>query len=263
LAGPELLTFRLLAESGQVKHAFTTRRGGVSTGLLASLNMGFVAGDPPENVRTNRRLVCEALGLDPARIVAGRQVHGHNAVVVGEEDRGRGAYSPDGAFPDTDILLTAVKGVVLTSFYADCVPLYFLDPVAGAVALAHAGWRGTVQEVGAECIRAMAAAFGSRPGDLLAVIGPSAGSCCYEVDEPVRAEFSRVFPQWPGLFVPRGPGRWLLDLKEANRRTLVACGMLPGRIEVSDLCTVCRPELFFSYRACGATGRMASLVSLV
>jgi len=261
LAAPELLTFNLLADTGLVRHAFTTRRGGVSTGPVASLNMGFSAFDRPDNVRTNRRLVCEVLGLDPAHIVAGRQVHGCRAVVAGPEDRGRGAFSPEGAFPDTDILLTGARGVVLTSYYADCVPLFFLDPVAPAVALAHAGWRGTVREVGARCVRAMAEAFGTRPADLLAVIGPSAGSCCYEVDEPVRGEFARAFPWWRELFVPRAPDRWLLDLKEANRLVLAACGV--GRIEVSGFCTVCRPDLFYSYRAAHPTGRMASLISLV
>jgi YfiH family protein len=258
---PELLRFPLLAETGLVAHAFTTRRGGVSTGPAASLNMGFVAHDSPENVRANRRLVCEALGLDPVNIVAGRQVHGHNAAVVNPEDRGRGALTPEEAFPDTDILLTRESGIVLTSYYADCVPLIFLDPVVKAVALAHAGWRGTVQGVGAKCVRAMGEAFGSRPGDLLAVIGPSAGSCCYEVDEPVQTEFARVFPRWGGLFVPRGPGRWLLDLKEANRLLLADCGV--RQIEVSGYCTVCRPDLFYSYRASRETGRMASLIGLV
>jgi len=260
---PELLTFALLDATGLVKHAFTTRRGGVSTGPLASLNMGFGVGDAPENVRANRRLVCEALGCDPAHIVAGRQVHGHRAAVVGAAERGRGALDPETALPGTDILLTATKGVVLTSYYADCVPLFFLDPAVPAAALAHAGWRGTVQKAGAACVRAMTAAFGSEPGRLWAVIGPAAGRCCYEVDEPVQREFARAFPRWPDLLMPRGPGRWLADLKEANRRTLVAAGVRPERIEVSPLCTVCRPDLFFSYRGAGVTGRMASLMVLV
>lgn len=263
MPAPEVLTFGLLADTALVKHAFTTRRGGVSTGSAASLNMGFGAVDTVENVRTNRRVVCDAMGLDHGSIVAGVQVHGYQAALVDEGDRGKGAYSPEDAIPATDILLTAAKGIVLTSFYADCVPLFFLDPVAKAVALAHAGWRGTVRKVGAECVRAMSQAFGSRPGDILAVIGPSVGSCCYEVDEPVRIQFGHSFPRWPDLFVPKGPGRWLLNLKEANRRTLVASGLAPEHIEVSDLCTVCRPDLFFSYRASGTTGRMASLISLV
>jgi len=260
---PELLTFALLADTGLVRHAFTTRRGGVSTGPLASLNMGFGVGDAPENVRTNRRLVCEAAGLDPGHIVAGRQVHGHRAAVVGAGELGMGAMDPETAIPDTDILLTSTRGVVLTSFYADCVPLIFLDPVAPAVALAHAGWRGTVQKAGEACVRAMTAAFGSEPGRILAAIGPAADACCYEVDEPVQREFARAFPRWPDLLAPRGPGRWLADLKEANRRTLLDAGLRAEHIEVSPLCTVCRPDLFFSYRAAGVTGRMASLIALV
>nr|WP_328805119.1 peptidoglycan editing factor PgeF [Paenibacillus albicereus] len=250
---------------------FTGRSGGASGDAWASLNLGLHVGDRDEDVIENRRRLIDALGWPEQSFVCGEQVHGCAVQAVGAADGGRGLTSRATAVPDTDALMTDEPGVLLVSLYADCVPLYFWDPVREAVALAHAGWKGTVLEIAHRMVEAMGERYGSMPADIRAAIGPSIGSCCYEVDEPVLA---RVRPLLAELaetgVVPlaeaiemTSPDRGRLDLKELNRQIMIKAGILPTHIECSEWCTGCRTDLFFSHRMeGGATGRMASWIGM-
>jgi hypothetical protein len=259
----QFYTFSHFEASGMVIHGFTTRSGGVSRGPYTSLNTAFHVGDNEQSVRTNRQLACEALGLNPAHLVAGRQVHGDRVGVVGKEDRGKGALSDNGSLPDTDSLVTGVAGVPLSSYYADCVPIFLLDPEKKVIAIAHAGWKGTILKIVEKTLKKMTKSFGTDPRVCLAGIGPSVGPCCYEVDEKVMGPFQDSFPRFQDLAASTSPGRWRLNLWEANRRTLLEAGLGAENIVTSCICTSCHRKQFFSYRAQGGrAGRMAALFML-
>lgn len=261
--GLTFYTFPHLDSSNLVTHGFTTRVGGVSTGFYQSLNTSFNVGDDELNVRANREYACRALGIDPLRLVAGRQVHGAGIRVVEEGDTGKGALSYEDSLPDTDALITGLRGVPLSSYYADCVPIFLLDPVRKVAALAHAGWKGTVLKIGLKVVERMAQSFGTDPLDCLAGIGPSIGPCCYEVDEPVMSRFQEVFNDCRQVAETVAEGKWNLNLWEANRLTLLEAGLKPVNIVTARLCSSCHSDLFFSHRAQkGRTGRMASLIML-
>jgi len=259
----QFYVFRHFEASGLVVHGFTTRTGGVSSEPYTSLNTAFHVGDELENVRANRLNACEALDISPGGLVAGRQVHGQNVAIVDQQDMGKGALSYADALPDTDALVTGTRGLPLSSYYADCVPIFLLDPVHKIAALAHAGWKGTVLKIGQKTVNKMVQDFGTDPANCMAGIGPSIGPCCYEVDDRVIGPLRQEFHGSPDFYEVSLPGRWRLNLWEANRWTLLEAGLLPGNIETAAICTCCHPEAFFSYRAQnGTTGRMAALLML-
>ncbi|AZR73024.1 multicopper polyphenol oxidase [Anoxybacter fermentans] len=261
--GVQWLIFEHFAKYDFVVHGFSTRIGGVSNPPFITLNLAFHVGDDPKAVIENRKRFCQVLGLQLKDLTAGEQVHGDKIRVVTGKDRGSGAFEYDTAFPCTDGFITNEPGVVLSSYYADCVPLYILDPIQKAVGLAHAGWKGTVKRIGARIIEAMSKNFGTRAEDCLIGIGPSIGPCCYEVDEHVINPLRVEFPYWEELVEVKENGRWNLNLWEINRRVFIETGVKPEQIETSGLCTSCRTDLFFSYRAEGGkTGRMASIIML-
>ncbi|MOA02188.1 Laccase domain protein [compost metagenome] len=166
--------------------------------------------------------------------------------------------------------MTDVQDVLLASYYADCVPLYFYDPENQAIALAHAGWKGTVKQIAAETIQAMQRAYGSKPEQLMAAIGPSIGDCCYEVDGPVIGQVQQLMDELQldadlagTLLSMKESGKANLNLKEINRQIMIKAGILPIRIELTKWCTGCRRDLFFSHRKeNGTTGRMASWIGI-
>ncbi|MBO7743899.1 peptidoglycan editing factor PgeF [Paenibacillus sp. MWE-103] len=250
-----------------VTAGFTGRQGGVSAEPWTSLNCGLHVGDADADVVANRRMLAEALGWPFEAWTCAEQVHGDRVYVVGKGDRGKGRESRGTAVGDADAMITGERGVLLTSFYADCVPLYFRDPVKDVVALAHAGWKGTVQEIARKTVEAMTANFGCVPADVEAAIGPSIGLCCYEVNEVV---LDRVIPlmeriglENEGLVTPTENGKARINLKELNRQIMIKAGILPSRIECSDWCTGCSTDLFFSHRMeGGATGRMVSWIGM-
>ncbi|WP_258359344.1 peptidoglycan editing factor PgeF [Moorella sulfitireducens (nom. illeg.)] len=252
-----------LEEQVPVKAFYSSRRGGVSRPPYNTLNLGLHVGDEPEAVLANRRRLAGSLDLPLEGWIAGEQVHGNRVALVGGQDAGRGAVKMDTALPGIDALVTATGGVTLVAFYADCVPLFFVDPVKGVVGLAHAGWKGTVLRIGSRVVAAMAAAFNSKPADLIAAIGPAVGPCCYQVDTRVAGAVKERLP-WAGeVLIPDGHGHYRLDLSRANYLELLAAGLKAGNIAVAGLCTCCRADEFFSYRAAGGpTGRQAALISL-
>jgi len=251
----------------ELEAGFSTRLGGVSRAPWHSLNTALHVGDADGDVIRNRRRIAAGLGWPFEAWTSASQVHGNRVYRVTAEDRGKGRARPEDAVAEADALITDVPGTLLVMYYADCVPLYFYDPDHSAIGLAHAGWRGTALDVAGETVRAMEAAFGTRPDRLYAAIGPSIGPCCYEVDEPVLcrllplAETLQRFvgPGAEALTAPARPGRAAANLKEFNRRLMMKAGILPSRIEISRWCTGCRTDLFFSHRREGGkTGRMAA-----
>ncbi len=253
---------------------FTSRCGGVSTAPYNELNCALHVGDDSRLVIENRRRVAEAVGFDFSSWTCAEQVHGNRIAIITDRDKGRGRLERDTAVPAADGLVTQEEDIMLVSFYADCVPLYFFDPGQRVVALAHAGWKGTVLEIANAVVRTLIEKFGTNPDHLLAAIGPSIGGCCYEVDEQVadkvlelhrrgRLQSPQEEPLPEGL-KERGNGRFLLDLKEINRQIMIKAGINPKHIEISSWCTSCHPQWFFSHRKeNGRTGRMASWIGIM
>lgn len=249
---------------------FTGRDGGVSDAPWASFNMGLHVGDRDENVVTNRQRLTDAINWPFEAWTCADQVHGNQVYQVTEKDRGKGRASLRDVITNSDAIITDVPGVLLTSFYADCVPLYFYDPVNEVIALAHAGWKGTVQQIAAETVQAMTNAYGSNPKSLIAAIGPSIGSCCYEVDGPVITQVNELLEglnlsedMLSAMLKMNDNGKANINLKELNRQIMIKAGILPIYIEITKWCTGCRRDLFYSHRKEeGLTGRMASWIGI-
>lgn len=248
----EYLTFPAFEESGMVKHLITTRLGGVSEGELATMNLSFTRGDREENVSENFRRIADVLGCNPEDMVASHQAHTVNIRHVTAADRGKGIVKPRD-YDNIDGLITKEKETALATFYADCVPLLFLDPVHQAIGLAHSGWKGTVGRMGKHMVEAMEEAFGSKPSELLAAVGPSICRECYEVGEDVAEKFWQMFggKESCGSVVTQGKaeGKYQLDLWLANRMILEDAGIPEDRISVTDVCTCHNSEYLFSHRA--------------
>ncbi len=237
-------------------HAIFTRHGGVSHPPFASLNFGASVGDDPLAVSQNFDRACRALGLTPAETVTCYLKHSADVITVTRQNRQPVMGWADG-------LVTAEPGIFLTMRFGDCTPLLFFDPVRRAVGLAHAGWRGTMKQAAAATVRAMVQTLHCRPADIIAVIGPSIGPCCYEVGPDVMEAAQTSLDSTDGLFIRRNGrhDRAYFDMWEANRRQLIAAGV--KTIIQSGLCTACRTDLFFSHRAeKGRTGRFGVIIGL-
>lgn len=257
------LTFPALEKYDFVRHAFSTRLGGVSKDEFTSMNLSFNRGDSDENVHENYRRICKAVGCTYEGLVASAQDHHTNIRRVTAQDKGIGIWRPRD-MQSVDGLLTNEAGITLVTYYADCVPLFFLDPIKKVIGLAHAGWRGTVAGIGAKMISRMEEEFGCNAKDIIAAVGPSIGPCCYEVDEPVAQQFLALKNLQPEQFViGKGEGKYMLDLWETNRRVLLSAGVAREHIFVTDLCTCCKQDLLISHRATGGKrGGMAALMTL-
>lgn len=250
-------------DTGLVRHGFSTRLGGVGKKPYDTLNLALHVGDEPDDVIENRNRVCDIFDVDITKIVTCQQVHGTNIEVVGAKHAGIGARSYDEAFSDTDGVITNRPGLLLATFYADCVPIFILDPVKKVVGSIHAGWKGTVAGIGAVALERMKSEYGSEPADCLIGIGPSIGPCCYEIDSPVINELSRKFPWWREVISESGAKLQHLNLWETNRRILTDAGVPEKNIEIAGECTCCSQELLFSYRGGqGVTGRMGAFIML-
>ena len=240
-------------------NAFSTRAGGVSPFPEASLNLAGFDQDSAENIRENRRRFTSALGGEWG-LAACWQVHGADVLVV------RDPRDPRPEDERCDALVTNLKGLLLGVKTADCVPVIIGDPRSRACAAVHAGWRGTLAEIIKQALARMREEFGTDAGDVRAALGPAALGCCYEVGADVIEPFRAKFPDADSLFKPTTEGHALVDLHEANRRQLVEAGVMPELIHALPLCTMCRPDLFFSYRQdrklYGRTGRLMSVIGM-
>ena len=259
-----VLQYPLLNLTGVVNHGISTREGGVSEGIYRSMNLSFSRGDEAENVMENYHRIARTLGVSIENIVCSAQTHTTNVRVVTREDAGKGV-TREKDYTDVDGLITNVPGLCLATFYADCVPLLFVDPVRKVVATSHSGWRGTVGKIGKVTIEKMEAEFGCRPEDIYAAIGPSICQDCYEVSEDVIEQFQEHFAKehWDKLFYKKENGKYQLNLWAANEQILLDSGIAPDHLAVTNLCTCCNPENLFSHRASqGKRGNLAAFIAL-
>ena len=261
----EYLTFPLLEQTGMVKHLFSTRVGGVSKGICSTMNLSYTRGDDKEAVDENFRRIADVLGCDIGDIVCSDQTHTVNLRVASRLDGGKGILTPKD-YTDIDGLLTDEPGLVLATFYADCVPLYFVDTKKRAIALAHSGWRGTVARMGRCVTEKMKDVYGTDPADLVAVVGPSICQACYEVSEDVADAFAQEFRgegQADEILLGKGGGKYQLDLWRANEIVLTEAGIPAEQIQVTDLCTCHNSEYLFSHRASrGKRGNLGAFLGL-
>lgn len=244
---------------------FTTRHDGASESPYTSCNLGLHVGDEAARVLRNRERQAEPFGLPLDAWVAGEQVHGDVVAVVTAEQRGAGARDMASALAGTDALITNVPGIVLSTYAADCVPLLFADERQMVIGAAHAGWQGTVLQIGAKTVAQMQKVYGCEPTEIRVRIGPSIGPCCYEVDERVAVRVREAFPQVAEqLLRPNDNGRWQLDLWAANEWALQRAGVPAANIVREAACTSCQVRDYFSHRKeQGKTGRHAGLIAIL
>lgn len=257
-AGVPLLVSPLLEETGIVKQGFSTKLGGVSKGDCATMNISTTRGDDPEAVNENRRRLAAAIGVEERKMVYTNQTHTTNVAVVDETNYGK-------TMPETDGMITNVPGLCLVTFYADCVPLYFVDPVKRVIGLSHSGWRGTVHKMAIATVRTMRETFGCDPADIRSVVGPSICQECYEVSEDVIDEFRANYKKtdWDSLFYRKENGKYQLDLWRANEINLLDAGVKAAHMAVTNVCTCCNHELLFSHRYTkGKRGNLSAFLAL-
>ncbi len=250
------LSFPKLDEESFAMNGFSTRFGGVSTGYYASMNLGHSVPDSFSNIKENYRRMGEALGFTPEKLVCSAQTHTANVRLVTEEDMGRG-YTRDRGWTDVDGLVTNVPGIVLSTVYADCVPIYFIDYLHRAIGLAHSGWRGTEAKISMNVLKMMKEEFDTAPIDVTCAIGPCICQECYEVSDEVALKFPKQYSY------QKENGKYQLDLAEVNKGILMEAGVPAHHIAMSNLCTCCNQDLFHSHRATnGKRGLNAAFLSI-
>lgn len=239
-----------------IPHAFTTRLGGVSEGVFASLNIAMHRGDTDENVERNYEILADALGFDLESLVLTRQTHSDIVRVVTKNDA-RGIDHRN--YPESDALITNDAGCALAVFTADCTPILLFDQVTGAVGAVHAGWRGTAADIAGKTVCAMVAELGCHPENIRAAIGPNIGYCCFETDRDVPEAIIEAFGNEAEQFIRKEGEKYRVDLKAVNALALRRAGV--ENIEISDECTMCRPDRFWSHRITGASrGSQGALI---
>lgn len=256
--GVPFLSYPMFERTGIVNHGFSTRLGGISKGSCATMNISITRGDDPEAIAENKRRIAGAIGVCVEDMTFTQQTHTTNVAVVEEADRG-------GRFMETDGMVTNVPGICLVTFYADCVPLFFVDPVKKAIGLSHSGWRGTVGKMGKVTVEKMTEMYGTDPGNVLAAIGPSICQDCYEVSGDVIDEMKASFDErmWEELFYRKDNGKYQLNLWKANEAVFLEAGIRKEHIAVTNVCTHCNPELLFSHRAAGEKrGNLSAFLAL-
>ncbi len=237
----------LTAENIRAAHCFTTRAGGVSRGHLASMNIGTHRHDAPENVEQNYRILANAIGFSPQKLVLTKQTHTDIVRVVGKQQWGAGLFAPE--LSVCDALVTNDPGTALVAFTADCTPILLHDPVTGAVGAVHAGWRGTASAIVAKAVEKMVQAFGCRPQDIHAAIGPNIGVCCFETDREVPEAMVRCVGPEAWDHVQTNGRKYYVNLKTLNELLLRRAGVTD--IAVCAACTACQSDRFWSHRKTG------------
>ncbi len=262
----DLIIYRslLLSRQNGLTHGFSSRQGGCSQAPYDTLNMGMINGDDPKDVRKNRLLFANTLGISAEQVVCGYQVHSTNIACVGAAEAGRGFMNAAEAIPETDGLVTNQPGVALITLYADCVPVLFYEPQKRVIAVCHCGWKGTVGKIASKMVRIMETEYGCNLNQVCAAIGPSISRNAYEVDLPVLEQFRAAFSFAAQIITPTDDEHGKVDLWEANRLQLLEAGLLDSNIDVSGLCTYQNHHIFFSHRADhGKTGRNAAMLMMV
>ena len=246
----------LVSDSLSVPHGFTTRRGGVSTGVYESLNFGLHREDDPENVAKNHEILAKTIGFDPSKLVMSHQTHTDIVRVVTAADAA-GIDHHD--YPISDALVTNDPGVALWIFTADCTPILLHDPVTGAVGAVHAGWRGTANGIVAKAVNAMAESFGCNPANIRAAIGPNIGQCCFETDADVPEAMIDALGEAAKPHILQKGNKYYVNLKAMNALHLQRAGV--AHIDISPICTACNPDLFWSHRVTrGIRGSQGAII---
>lgn len=244
-----------------VRHAFTTKAGGVSTGVCESLNLGFNRGDARENVLENYRILTAALEMPYDRLTMTKQVHRDEVSVVTEETAGMGLTRPMAW--ESDALVTNLPNTPLAGFYADCVVTLLYDAVSGSCGVCHSGWRGTAMGILPKTVDVMAERLGAKRESLVAVIGPSIGQCCFETDADVPEAMEREMGDQVHPFVQARGEKFYVDLQGINAMLLRGAGLDAGNIIDSGLCTYCHSDEFWSHRVThGERGVQAGIICL-
>jgi YfiH family protein len=253
---PLLARAEALSALSWLRHGFTLRDAAASDGF----NLSFPTSADPEQVRANRRAVCTALGFAPEALTLPSMPHSAAVVRVGPQERGRGGMDRTTALPGCDALITDTPGLLLGVTAADCLSVFLVDPLHHAIGLAHSGWRGTAGRIVPNTLQAMAEAFGTRPHDCLAAIGPGISGAGYEVDAPVYHAFSES-PE-AGIFIPTRPDHWLLDLTAAVQYQLLDCGVRPEGLSISPWHTDQDISRFHSHRLHPGCPRMGAFLGI-
>ncbi len=235
----------LCAPSISAPHCFTTRFGGVSEGYLSAMNIGLTRGDNIENVWKNYEILGNAIGFDPKNCVLTKQTHTDIIRVVTAQDAGTGLYGPE--FAPCDGLVTDTEGLALVVFTADCTPVLLYDEKTGAVGAVHAGWKGTAQDITGKAVEAMVNAFGTDPKNIRAAIGPNIGQCCFETDRDVPDALWETYGNAIDPYISQKGNKYYVNLKAVNAYALSRHGVT--QIDISEECTLCRPDRFWSARA--------------
>jgi len=240
-------------------HAFCTRLGGISEEDYKSLNISFREGDLESRVLQNWNRLAMAFAIPLENFLTLNQVHGDDIFVI----KPYGDYLPSDASLSYDAIVTPRENLAICIKTADCVPVFIVDRSKKIIAAVHAGWKGTALEISAKVVRLLLDKYGSYPRDILAAVGPSIGLCCFEVDEDAADSFRNQKDHGEFLFAGNKPGKWIVDLAEANRRQLIHCGIPEENIDICGLCTSCRQDLFFSHRGSGGiTGRQLNFIMI-
>ncbi|MCT4544191.1 MAG: peptidoglycan editing factor PgeF [Vallitalea sp.] len=258
----EYITIPAFENEGITNHCFSTRLGGVSKGIYESMNLGFGRGDLDENVKKNFEILCSSIDINYKDLVFSDQIHKDIIKIVTSKDKGKGILKESDII-GVDALITNESKVPLVTFYADCVPIFFLDPVKKVIALSHAGWRGTVKKIGAKTVNKMVSEFHSDANDILVAIAPSIGPCCFEVEEEVVLEFKNVFniDDQNKIINKKSEKKYNIDLWAANKLILLDAGINEKNITITDICTKCNKKELFSHR--GSNGKRGSLAAIM
>ena len=261
ISSVEYLTVPSFERTQKVITCFSTRLGGVSGGYYSSMNLGVSSGDSIENITKNFNILCGVIGVDPKDMVFSKQIHSDNIYKVTEKDKGKGLYLQSDIY-SADGLITNIPGIPLVAFYADCVPVFLFDPVLKVISLVHSGWKGTLLKIGQKAVRLMESDYGCDINNILAAIGPSIGSCHYEVSDDIANKFSDVF-KGEDILKDIGNGKYMLDLWKANAGILKDAGIQDQNLSLSNECTYCKSDMFFSHRASnGKRGSLAAILQL-
>lgn len=253
-----LIKFPIIENTGIVKHGFSTRFGGVSEGIFFSMNLSFTRGDNPECVTENYKRISNAIGFDYRDIVMSDQTHSTNIRIVSNLDKGKG-ITKEKDFKEVDGLVTNVPGIPLVTLFADCVPLYFVDPVKKVIGLSHSGWKGTLNKIGNRTVEVMHETYGCKPSDIVACVGPSICQDCYEVGEDVAERFIGQYStsKINKILYKKNSDKYQLNLWKANEISLLEAGIQPYNLALPDICTCCNKDILFSHR--GLQGKRGNL----
>lgn len=244
-----------LERHAEINHAFLTRTGGISKDAFSSLNFDLRDGDSKKNIEHNIKKTAKTFGFKPSRLITVNQVHGDDIFIIDKK-------TPLSKKVSADAIITNLRGIAIDVLTADCVPIILFDPLNTAIAIVHAGWKGTLKKIVEKTILTMSKKFGTSAKTLAAAIGPCIGKCCYNVDDTVVKPFKNTFPDYKE-FIKLEKSDWKLDLKKANYVQLVCAGLLKKNIWTANHCTSCRKDLFFSYRRDNKkTGRQMSFVMI-